>query len=460
MGSCVSWLAFPSDATSCATFIGAGGAGGAPLRSHRRAHAGTDTIDLSRSRTEAVQTFEYVTSTSMMRFLVLLQAEVSLFILRVWSYVGCLRYIVETDKLSVDPSGAVSVFAVALVCEGLLLAFVLLFILGQNGAFAGLKPLVKLLCPCGRKRCCRLCCDRDGRCYQCLMTTFCIESDEAGEHRRHQPVHATGAAPGSYNDVIVSSSDGDDSSDVEAEERPPAATTFTALRWRYALTRPVAHGLMFGTLDNDTVSRAQRQTEEATFDQRDAYFLQHPTDCEGEHLTNEQQLTAARYARRGMLPPDPHATLSDRAEDESRWFMLLILVLWAPNAVMMGVDWFLYSRDPQNPAYNVFFWISFLLGFVTALGPPWYYWQHWMGWVLEKKARDDGTSVYSHRYKYDMEWVRHQQLLAQAALAQSMAFASLRPSSRATLASGAAPRRPNWPPQSESVPERPPPAGT
>jgi hypothetical protein len=80
--------------------------------------------------------------------------------------------------------------------------------------------------------------------------------------------------------------------------------------------------------------------------------------------------------------------------------MWLLLALWIPNAVMSGVDWFFYSRDPRNPSLNSFFWFSFIVGFVTAMAPPWYYWQRIVGRQLEYAARRDATSVYSERFMY------------------------------------------------------------
>jgi hypothetical protein len=452
----VAYLAFPSDATGCADHIGVGGVVGAPLRTHLFAHASTDTVDISRSRRSAVQSFEYVTSHTLVRFLVLMQVYISLYILRSWSYVSCVRYMVTTPDLA-DPSAAISAYAVGLCWGAIVVVCAGVFMLQQNDAFWFVRAATKRL-RCNCRNCCRngCCscrlCNRDSPCYQCLLATCCIEEDETDAEKRERQMRALAkqnrqheiASMGVISpDVVFSGSDDtDQSSDGEdIDELVDDTIPFTSLRWRYPLTRTIANVLVFGVVDDAKEATTRGNPDEsANFDRFDGEFERAPTDARGVPLETEAQLTAARVARRGRLPPDPFARQSDRAEDEKRTFSVLGVALWAPNAIMSGVDWYFYTSDEGNPAYNGFFWLSFVIGFVFAIAAPWFIWQAIATRFLERRSRADGTSAYSERYAYDREEIRQQHAMAAAWASQrSFMELSLRPSTRMSYPARARP---------------------
>lgn len=383
MGACISWLAVPSDATNLTAYVGTGGAAGAPLRDFEFAHASTSTIDVS-SRRGNSQEFDYITSTPLIRFSVLLQAHMALLTLRIWSYLSSLRYIVMTERLGdFDPNPAVTVFGMGLIALAVVLGAATLLVMQQNGVFSFVgAALSSIFCCCRCRGCQRGCNRRCSSCGDCILRWCCCQPTQRRQ-RRHD------------SDSETTSSEDEEDDDGMIENNP--------LRWRYRLTRTRCNVLVFGSLIDAlpkprTMEEQQHQLQmlRAT----DPWEREYPVDASGIPLEDERQLDAARLARKGGLPPDPHGPEPEEATIENRVFMVLVLAMWAPNALMCGVDWTFYSLDPTNPAYNGFFWLSFIAGFVTSLGPPWYYWQLFGVWWLEMRDRDLGFSPYSPRFDF------------------------------------------------------------
>lgn len=353
MGNVIgAYLAEPTDAPGATTLTHAVAV--SPPHRYRCQHASTDTT----SDTEPE--FFFVDTTRLQTLGALVQLATALMTLKTWCYLSSLRRVSVT--LVTKPSGSLTVYLLALIASWLLL-FGILLALWRRESWGGRRQSSDaassrdgdganggFLC---------LCCSRGGAGWsQCIQRLCCYGSNDDQD-------------------------DDDDNNPTEAGHSRGALRTASRMSfWLDHKTVPLLR------LPIAKIIKAVQQEKKVNM---------------AERVNSLARRLSVRLASGPSA--DPEADIDDHAFTPYRRatatiFVVAALAGWPMVVAMTVIEWIFYfsmgetSRDPALS--NVFFWASFIGGTATSIALPWFYYQRFVGRILELRERNQGLSAWQY----------------------------------------------------------------